>query len=407
MKTKFLAFVLILVLTLSLTLSGCSEDAVKDLSGNVEPETVVLYDDVFKAQDYSDFAARLLSESFNTEANTLVSPLSIALAFTMVAEGAEGETREEIESVLGMDIEELRTLAMSYLNGNGQLSASNSLWINDIEDFTVLNDFLERNAAYHSADIFETKFSKKTIDEINNWVKDKTDGMIDKILDNLDARSVMCLVNALLFDAEWETPYTEHNVDEGEFITEEGTTQSVTYLFNSEYYYLEDDKATGFIKYYDGRDYAFAAMLPKEGVSVKEYVISLNGEKLQSLFENAEDALVYTSIPKFEYATDLSLKSVLKDMGMEKAFDEEKADFSKLGQVQDGNIWIGDAFHSTKISVTEQGTRAGAATAVVMYGNGGTQNAKEVFLTRPFVYMIVDMENNIPIFMGTLMSVTD
>ena len=80
-------------------------------------------------------------------------------------------------------------------------------------------------------------------------------------------------------------------------------------------------------------------------------------------------------------------------------------DFSKLGEITDGNIYVGEVAHSTKISVTETGTKAGAATAVTFKGYGAPMNPKEVNLDRPFVYMIVDTDNNTPIFMGTLMSV--
>lgn len=404
MKTKITVIILILSLTLSFVLSGCTDD-VKNLSDKVEPDTYVLYDDIFKAEDYTDFATKLFAECLEGENSTLVSPLSVALALAMVAEGANNETLEEIKSTLGMDVEDLRKLALSYLNSDEQLSMANSLWINNIDSFEVDKSFLQENSAYHNADVFEIPFSTKAVKEINSWVSDKTEGMIDSIINELEPEAVMCLVNALLFDSKWEEVYDEHQVDDGVFVTEKGETLPVKYMCSSESSYIKDENGAGFVKYYEGRKYAFVALLPDEGISVEEYVSTLDGEKLEELLENAEESEVYAKIPKFEYETDLNLKSVLKDMGMEKAFDEEKADFSGLGQIQDGNIWIGDVLHSTKITVAEQGTKAGASTAVVMRAAGVPQNPKEVTLDRPFVYMIVDMENNIPIFMGTLMSV--
>ncbi|MBR3988609.1 MAG: serpin family protein [Clostridia bacterium] len=408
MKTKITAIILILSLTISFLLSGCSEDVVKNLSDDIEPDTYILYDDIFEHEDYSDFALKLFEKCFDGEDNTLVSPLSIALAFAMVAEGADDETLAEIEDVLGMNIEELRVFAQGFLKENKQLSTSNSVWINNVDGFNVNKDFLKNNSAYHNAEVFEGKFNDKIVDEINKWVRKNTDGMIEKIVDSLDERAVMCLVNALLFDAKWEDVYDEHQVSDGVFVTEKAEIEPVKYMHSSENLYIKDEKATGFVKYYEGREYAFVALLPDVGVSVEEYVSTLDGERLEELLENAEETEVRTKIPKFEYETDLNLKSVLKDMGMEKAFDEEKADFSKLGQIQDGNIWIGDVLHSTKITVAEQGTKAGAATAVIMYGNGALPSEpKEVYLERPFVYMIVDMENHLPVFMGTVMSIAD
>ncbi|MBQ7810000.1 MAG: serpin family protein [Clostridia bacterium] len=408
MKTKITAIILILVLTLSITLSGCSEGVVRNLSDDIEPDTYILYDDIFKPEDYSDFASKLFEKCFDGEGNTLVSPLSIALAFAMVAEGADNETLAEIEDVLGMNIEELRVFAQDFLKDNKQLSTSNSLWINNIDGFNVNKDFLENNSAYHNAEVFEGKFNDKIVEEINNWVNDKTEGMIDKIVDNLDERSVMCLINALLFDAKWEEEYKEHQVNDGVFTTEKGEINPVKYLDGSENIYIKDENAKGFVKYYDGRDYAFVALLPDAGVSVKDYIKTLDGKKIDELLKNAEETKVITRLPKFEYETNLSLNSVLKDMGMKEAFDEKKADFSKIGQIQGGNIWIGDVLHSTKITVAEQGTKAGAATAVIKYGAGASpaqEEPKEVYLERPFVYMIIDMENNLPVFIGTVMSV--
>lgn len=405
MKIKITAIILVLALTLSLTLSGCSEGGVKNLSDDVEPNTYILYDDIFKHEDYSDFASKLFEKCFDGEDNTLVSPLSVALAFAMVAEGADNETLAEIEDVLGMDIEELRAFAVSFLKENKQFRTSSSVWINNVDGFNVNKDFLYNNSAYHNAEAFEGEFNDKTVQEINNWVRKNTDGMIEKIIDNLDERAVMCLINALLFDAKWEDVYDEHQVSDGIFVTEKAEIEPVKYMHSSENLYIKDEKATGFVKYYEGRDYAFVALLPDIGVSVAEYVSTLDGEKLEELLENAEETEVRTKTPKFEYETNLNLKSVLKDMGMVKAFDEEKADFSGLGQIQGGNIWIGDVLHSTKITVAEQGTKAGAATAEILYGAGAISDPKEVYLERPFVYMIMDMENNIPVFIGTVMSV--
>ena len=118
MKTKITAIILIIVLTLSLALSGCSEDVVRNLSDDIEPDTYILYDDIFKPEDYSGFASKLFEKCFDGEGNTLVSPLSIALAFAMVAEGADAETLAEIEDVLGMNIEELRVFAQGFLKEN-------------------------------------------------------------------------------------------------------------------------------------------------------------------------------------------------------------------------------------------------------------------------------------------------
>ena len=190
---------------------------------------------------------------------------------------------------------------------------------------------------------------------------------------------------------------------------EDGTRQDVDMMHSEEYTYLEDDLATGFIKYYKDRKYAFVAMLPNEGVSVSQYVDSLTGEHLRELLNNPQDLTVFASIPKFETEYDIEMSEVLQEMGMTDAFDWQIADFSKLGtyNVDGMNICINRVLHKTFISVTEQGTRAGAATAVEMVAEGAAEiiEYKEVVLDRPFVYMLIDCETNLPFFIGTMMNV--
>ena len=175
-------------------------------------------------------------------------------------------------------------------------------------------------------------------------------------------------------------------------------------MYSTENGYLEDENATGFIKYYKDRKYAFVALLPNEGITVSEYVNSLNGESLAEMLENPQAIPVNTAIPKFETEYDTDMAEFLASMGMPKAFDASKADFSALGTSSAGNIFISRVLHKTFISVGEKGTKAGAATAVEMRDEcapGYTEN-KTVYLDRPFVYMLIDCENNIPFFIGTL-----
>ena len=404
MKKQITSLILALTLIFCCALSGC--DNIIPLSVETPPDTLphTLPQDV-RYVGYNDFSVNLLKECIKTEGNTLVSPLSVCLALAMAAEGADTETLKEIEDTLGLDICELRAFAYAFLEAdsdNSLLNIANSLWVNDADGFTADEDFLKNNQSYYHADVFKAPFNDNTVKEINAWVKEKTDEEIEKIMESIDSQSVMCLVNALLFDAEWETVYNEHQVKEGTFTTENNVSQPATFLYSSEYFYIEDDFATGFIKPYKGGRYAFVALLPSEGISVKEYAGSLDGLKITNLLENIQETTVHAMLPKFEYAIDSNLKPILSDMVMSHAFDKEQADFSKLGKINNGNIWIGDVVHSTIISVTENGTKAGAATAIVFNATGAPQNPKEVYLNRPFLYMIVDTEMQTPIFIGSL-----
>ena len=161
--------------------------------------------------------------------------------------------------------------------------------------------------------------------------------------------------------------------------------------------YLNDGKATGFIKPYSS-GYSFVAMMPDEGVSLDEYIEKMAFSGVFEQIKNGNDEPVMVTMPKFsaEYSTELS--DVLKAMGMNDAFDMDQADFSGIADVNKGELYISRVIHKTAINVDEKGTKAGAATAVEMKTNGAFLNA--VYLNRPFVYMIVDNQTCLPLFIG-------
>ena len=405
---------LLLVCAMAVNLTGCTmEVQAKNLMEGITPNNVNALDDLSSQNaDVTDFAIRLFKASNENGKNTLISPLSVLCALAMTSNGAEEETLAQMEEVLGMTTDELNLYLYSYMKNLPQgdkykLSLANSIWFTEDERFTVNQDFLQTNADYYGADIYKAPFDKQTLKDINNWVKQNTDGMIPEILDQIPPEAIMYLVNALAFEAEWSEIYEKHQVKDGEFTKEDGTKQDVKFMYGSEGTYFEDEKATGFMKRYKGGKYAFVAMLPNEGVSVSEYIASLDGESLNALLANPQYATVRTSIPKFETEYKVEMSEILQDMGMTEAFDMYNADFEGLGTSTDGNIYISRVLHKTFISVGEKGTKAGAATIVEMKNGaaGEPTEPKEVYLDRPFVYMLVDCENNIPFFIGTMMEV--
>ena len=405
---------LLLVCAMAVNLTGCTMKVqAKDLMEGITPNNVDALDDLSSQNaDVTDFAIRLFKASNDKGKNTLISPLSVLCALAMTANGAEEETLAQMEEVLGMTTEELNLYLYSYMKNLPQgdkykLSLANSIWFTEDERFTVNQDFLQTNADYYGADIYKAPFDKQTLKDINNWVKQNTDGMIPEILDQIPPEAIMYLVNALAFEAEWSEIYEKHQVKDGEFTKEDGTKQDVKFMYGSEGTYFEDEKATGFMKRYKGGKYAFVAMLPNEGVSVSEYIASLDGESLNALLANPQYATVRTSIPKFETEYKVEMSDILQSMGMTEAFDMYNADFEGLGTSTDGNIYISRVLHKTFISVGEKGTKAGAATIVEMKDGAAAEptEPKEVYLDRPFVYMLVDCENNIPFFIGTMMNV--
>ena len=413
-RTVFMLASLFLVCAMAVNMAGCSAQVqAKDLMEGVTPKKVgVQGDPGSQNANVTDFAVRLFRASAKSGENTLVSPLSVLCALAMTANGAEGETLEQMEAVLGMTAEELNLYLYSYMKNLPQgekykLSLANSIWFTEDKRFTVNQDFLQINADHYGADIYQAPFDDQTCRDINNWVKQRTDDMIPEILDQIPPDAVMYLVNALAFEAEWSRIYDEYQVRDGKFTKEDGTRQDVEFMYSSEGVYLEGENAAGFMKYYKGGKYAFAAMLPNEGVSVSDYIASLSGGSLNALLADPQYANVLTSIPKFEMEYGVEMSEILMEMGMPRAFDPDNAEFERLGVSAGGNIYISRVLHKTFISVGEKGTRAGAATVIETADNSGAepQETKQVHLDRPFVYMLVDCENNIPFFIGTMMDI--
>ena len=362
----------------------------------------------------ADFGVRLFQTAMEADKNTLISPLSVLYALSMTANGADGETLAQMEEVLGMDIQSLNSFMAAYMKNLPtseayKLHLANGIWFRDDPSFEVNQDFLQTNANYYNAEIRKAAFDEATRKEINDWVKTNTDGMIPEILDQIHPAAEIYLVNALAFEAKWAQEYVEFQIRDGSFTTEDGTVRNVQMMHSAEHRYLEDEQATGFIKYYEDQRYAFVALLPKEGVTVAEYVEGLTGEHLKQMLDEPEDILVETAIPKFETRYDVQMSEILQQMGMNDAFSKNDADFSRLGIYHsDGsNIYISRVLHKTFISVAEQGTKAGAATVIELPAEGAFANPeyRTVTLDRPFVYLLIDCETNLPFFIGTMMDV--
>lgn len=417
-KKTFLAILsLILICSMAVNLAGCATKVqAADLMEGVQANTVTgkAADDAF-AQSQMRLAVDLFQSSVleSKDENVLISPLSIQLALAMTVNGADGDTKAEMEALLGGEIslEDLNEYLYSYVNNlpsaeKYKLQIANSIWFRDDEGrLQVEKDFLQKNADYYGAQAYKAAFDDQTMKDINNWVKDHTDGMIDSILDQIDEDAVMYLINALVFDAEWQHVYDKSDVYKGKFTNIGGTDKQVDMMHSEETVYLQDENATGFMKPYSGSKYNFAVLLPNEGVDIYEYIAGLTGEDLMETLSTPQLGMVMATLPKFSYEYELTMNDVLKELGMPSAFSGSTADFSKMAHSSRGNIYIGEVLHKTFISVDELGTKAGAVTKVQMNDESAPMSEWVVTLNRPFVYMIIDNETNLPVFIGTVMDV--
>lgn len=418
MKRKSFSFLLCLVLicTMVINLTGCATqvqadnlmDGIKSNSGSGKAVTT----DFISSQ--MNLSVNLFKSSVQAskDKNVLISPLSIQLALAMTANGACGQTKDEMEKLLGGNIgmEELNEYLFAYVKGlpsgdEYKVEIANSIWFRDDENrLTVEKDFLQTNADYYGAQVYKSAFDAQTLKDINTWVDTHTDGMIEKILDEIDQDAIMYLINALVFDAQWQHVYEKSDIFDSTFTSVLGEKQDAEFMRSEEYYYIDDKTATGFIKDYKDSKYSFVALLPNEELNIAQYIGGLTSQSLMNTIKNAKSETVLATMPKFSYGYSLKMNEVLAELGMSTAFDP-MADFSKLGNSSSGNIYINSVLHKTFITVDELGTKAGAATMVGMDTGSAMQPPHVVRLDRPFVYMIMDNANNLPIFIGTVMGV--
>lgn len=375
-----------------------SEDVLKEPDAALEHVAAV-----------TDFSVRLLKESLTDKENILLSPLSVLYALGMTANGAKGSTLSQFEEAFGLPLSALNDCLYAYRmglpeSGSCRFDIANSVWFRDDADrLTVRPEFLQTNADYYAADVFKAPFDDSTLKEINDWVKKNTGDMIPEILDEISEYAVMYLINAIAFEAEWQNIYYTTDVRSGTFTKEDGSTQNVEFMYSHESRYIEDESATGFFKYYKDGTYAFVALLPNEGISISDYVSSLTGEHIASMLANAAYESIDAAIPKFTAQSSTDMVDVLRALGITDAFTEQ-ADFSDLGTSSHGNIFINRVLHDTFLSVDEKGTKAGAAT-LVEANDGAAMILKRIHLNRPFLYMLVDCEHHVPIFIGSMMDV--
>lgn len=349
----------------------------------------------------ADFSLKILNQFVDGKSNVMISPLSVVYAFAMVANGAEGDTRKEFETAVGADMMGLDLYLNTYAENfkalsseNLAISLANSIWLS--KDMDVKETFLSKNGQSFAAEIYKTPFDQNAVNAINAWTKDKTLGMIPRILNNLSEEDKMVLINAVAADAKWKDPFSKDRTYTTDFTEEDGTQRQVQMMqSDDEKYYLHDDHAKGFIKTYDG-GLSFAALLPEEGMTTKEYINSLSGEKLLAMLKNPEKVDVSIRLPRFRSESTLDLKGAMEELGVKQMFTS-RADFSGIS---DEDLMVGDALQKTFISVDEEGTKAAAATMIVLKET--SYGEKEVVvLDRPFVYVIFDQKTCLPLFIGT------
>ena len=348
--------------------------------------------------------------------NIMISPASIMMALDMCAAGAKAETLKQLSDLFAKDVDPLEQQAfasemMKRFNASQKIkfNCANAVWSNDKilngKVNTTYTDYIKKT---FEAEFNSVKFGPSTHKEINKWVDDKTNHMIPELLNQpLTEDAIMVLVNAIRFEAQWAKGYEDGQVMNMEFYGIGGETDA-SMLSSTEKGYFETDKATGFIKYYEGEEYAFVAILPKDTkAEANDFMKSFTYEDYKKFIDSRSDEDVRALMPEFKSDYGNKLNETVAKLGVTDAFDQDKADFSGIADTKDGNFYISEIIHKTHIEVDRKGTKAAAATAITMKvaGVAPARKIKEVICNRPYCYAIVDTVSMNPIFIGTVNTV--
>lgn len=362
----------------------------------------------------------------NKRANTFISPLSILFALALAQNGAAGTTLDELAAITGLGTDELNSYLGAYaryletgdMDGIGTddegampLHLANSIWIRETKSLEVRDDYLATCANELDASVFSAPFDTTTIDDINAWVDEHTNHMIEQLISEIPDTARLYLINALAFEDAWEDPYDEASVEDAIFTCEDGGTQTVRMMYSYEGTYVENEQFQGFIKPYVDYRYAFVGLLPREGVSLTDAVAALDGPALEALLQPVMNAEANAGLPKFRLEYQVELTDTLRTLGVNAAFDPELADFAPMDTDEDGPLYIGQVLHKTFIDVNEEGTRAAAATSIGMEAGASAPMDEpvvyNVILDRPFAYLIIDNQVGLPVFAGTMLAIPD
>jgi len=409
--------VLIIVLTIGIsrgyfnnmknkTNISVGEDLVDNIKGS-DIKSVEEFPDNFLNKT-SEFSIEMFKR-ISKEENAVYSPTPLYLALGLVSNGAEGETKDEILNLLKdneISQEELNLYYKSLISDismdseDMEVDIANSIWYD--EGFQVNEKYLEKNKSYYDADAYKLDFtSPKAPDTINQWIREVSREKIDKMVEEMNSNAIMYLFSSIYFNGKWMEAFEKESTYEQEFYLGNGKSVEADFMHNGiDMLCLENENEQGILLPYGGDRYGFIGLLPKEEVDIKNYISNLTGDSLKDKINNMNEEHVYLSLPKFEIEYGGSLVKELKELGVKKIFDESQAELYGMGESAN-NLYISDIVQKTYMRVDEEGTEA-ASIVKVEIKESSAMIGKEIEFNRPFVYVILDLENNLPIFIGVL-----
>ena len=361
----------------------------------------------------TEFGFNLFNAIWETEQNQniFISPFSVSVALSMTLNGAAGETEQAMIDTLQLQDVDTDSINSSFAqlfqtlqtsDPKVTLTIANSLWGHQGVPFK--QDFQQRNTHFFKAEISTLDFTDpSSLTKINQWVNTNTNGKIPKILDEIDSNAVLFLINAIYFKGAWQTEFDPSNTRDKTFHLANGSEKQVPMMMRTgryAFYEAEDYQAIN-LPYGDGQMSMFI-FLPAPKSNLNDFLDSVNAENWENWMTQFREQEKIVEIPKFklEYGTK-ELNDALTTLGMGVAFDENRADFSRMASLETlgGNLYIEKVAHKTFIEVNEEGSEAAAVTSV---GVGVKSLPRPFTVDRPFFFAIRDKETGTVLFMGTV-----
>lgn len=375
------------------------------------------------AQGINNFAYDMSGRLSKSGENYFFSPYSICMALSVLDNAAQGETKSQMEQLLGisdlMDWNmQMELFTKTEQSKKALLTSANSVWIDQKLELseTFYDDYLPLVENYYDAAMYQADFAKDSVqvkNQMDQWVSENTNGMIKSCGEEPDADTALTLMNAVYFYGEWKWPF-EDGVNQWTFYGTEGEKE-VDVMFLSElwlHYYVSDGLQAISLPYGDGSRVMNILISAGSGEELsKDFEQTATGifgamtteEKnsfLDNLLTGEERWISGVRLPDFklEYCVP-QMNNLLQDMGMKDAFDEEKADFSGIGET-----YVTDIIHTAKIEVDELGSRAAAVTedSVAEAADEPEREIIRFIVDQPFLFMIQDTETGIILFMGQI-----
>lgn len=360
----------------------------------------------------NSFAFSLYNKTMGMNSR-VVSPLSVTYLMSMLANGADGETQQQILATLGWAGEGIQQPSLQDINDYSRMLIEKTARLDkavtvEIANYVAVNKEFKLNSKFqksverdYKAGVESLNFtSPSTLKHINDWCNDRTHGMIPSIINELDPDAVSYLMNAIYFNGTWKDKFSKEETKQEMF---RGYTRDIQYVDmmhrHGEYFYADGDGYSAVSIPYGNGAFRMTVILPSEGSFLRDVMASMDGGKFQALQRSMEKCNVDLKIPRFTTEVDLPLNDIISALGAPLIFSSQ-ADFSQFAR---GNFYVSKMFQKAKIEVSEEGTKAAAVTAAIMMMSAVRPEKKRnvVFhADSPFAYIISENSTGSIYFMG-------